>query len=158
MNYCNPSDADRTLCWRCRRSYVDKCCWAEEGEPVKRWQAIPRSVQKNHSDMIFDTYLVIHCPLFKDECPDGSTRRTYHALPIPDNTGVQRLAAAIVAQAAKDLAKWLREEEHGKVREVEMWLRSDRARAIMEYDPDELIKAIRRQVLANKRIRKNGAL
>lgn len=151
-------EGQQTLCWSCRRSYTGGCSWADDFEPVEGWQAAPQLI-KTHAGYDPDmTYFVTSCPLFKDECPEGSTHRTYYAKPIPDITGAQRLAAAIVAEAAKDLATWLKVEDWGKVREVEQWLRSDRAGAIMEYDPDKLIKAIRQRVSSDKKIRKNGAL
>ena len=59
------SDMRRTICWECKNTNADKCCWfrPKNAKPVEGWQAI-----KTHKNGISgSSYLVINCPNFEPD-------------------------------------------------------------------------------------------
>ena len=154
----------RTLCWCCRRSFLNGCSWAESGIPVDGWDAIEdtREWDWNGTPHLFKTYYVLKCPLFKDDCPEGSFKRTYHAKPIEDENGAQLLAAEMIKQACKDYLEYYRiylrqrdETALNVTKSIENWIRSKHFTLISEIDPDWLIAQLKKRarMLALKKVR-----
>ena len=134
------------LCWRCRRSYTNKCSWAEEFKPVKGWTAVKTTV--GVKDQTSDTYIVILCPLFKDEAPEGQNTRTYYAKKIEEN--YTALAAAVVEQACKDFVKayidYRKNDDECALKEMKnlaRWFRSKDFQIYCDLDPEGLIKSLK---------------
>ena len=145
----------RTLCWRCRRSFLNGCSWAEKFEPVKGWNAIQRtiSISWGTEDRQVETYTVIGCPLFKDDSPNGDiANRVYRAKRIEDSKGAEELAAAIVKMAIEDYIDYyklflkLRDKASlASAKHIEDWIRSKDFAAISKIDPDWLISKMKQK-------------
>lgn len=146
-----------SLCWRCRRSYTKGCSWAEKFVPVPGWTAEEQYIKllwKNVNQKI-QTFIVLSCPLFKDEAPNGAGERVYYAKPVEDENGAQELAAAIIKQALKDYFEdyslYLKTGEPeflDKARAIERWIRSKVFRNISAIDPEYLIELMRNKARA----------
>ena len=57
-----------TLCWSCTRPGTNFCSWDRELVPVKGWTARPTQTDG------FDTFRVLHCPLYQKEEPHRLVR------------------------------------------------------------------------------------
>jgi hypothetical protein len=59
---------EQTLCWRCKNTYADKCCWFKDFTPVPGWDAVPTklsAVSEARVPRYVDSYLVRRCPNFE---------------------------------------------------------------------------------------------
>ena len=86
--------SNASLCWRCRRSCVDRCSWAARFEPVKGWEAESRMIEFRPGYSL-QSYRVISCPEF-DGRPLSRDPKTLH-----DN-GCENFGEAIVRRARED--------------------------------------------------------
>lgn len=138
-------DEKYTLCYSCRNSYLNGCEWADELKPVPGWKAI--------RDDEHDSYQVVLCPKFVEECPYGSDKRTYHAKKIEDVSGMYEFAAAIIKQACKDYISnykvWLKVEDpnaRAQCKKIEDFMMSQYFGRISDLDPEVLIRNMQKKV------------
>lgn len=59
-----------TLCWSCTRPGTNFCSWDRELAPVNGWVAVGTKVDD------YDTFRVLHCPLYQKEPPRTSAEVT----------------------------------------------------------------------------------
>jgi hypothetical protein len=60
-----------TLCWSCTRPGTNFCSWDRALVPVNGWVAVPTKVDH------YDTFRVLHCPLYQKEQPRDARLTEY---------------------------------------------------------------------------------
>lgn len=55
---------EQTLCWRCKKSYLGGCDWADDFRPVEGWNATRKDIHSS-DHKTFESYVVHDCPKFE---------------------------------------------------------------------------------------------